>query len=149
MNETQKKSKKFLIIYCIAIFTCAVTLILLASLSQERLAREADEIKGKLESAELLATNNKTRLDAVMTENTRLNERLSALTEENKTLTEYRDTAEKRIAALTMFNEILHLKLEGKRAAFNTAVNTFNESGYFAYLSAENQKIFNSLVKGK
>ena len=145
MNETQKSTKKFLIIYCIAIFTCAVALILLASFSQARLTREADEIKGRLESAEILAADSKTRLDAVMTENSRLTERLNSLTAENAALTEYKETAEKRIAAASKLNELLNLKLTKKTKAFRTALASFNESGYFTYLSAENQKIFNSI----
>ena len=143
--ESQKSTKKFLIIYCIAIFTCALVLILLASLSQARLTREADEIKEKLESAEIIAADSKTRLDAVMTENSRLTEKVNALTAENTELHEYKTTAEKRIAAATKLNELLNLKLQKKTKAFKTALADFNQSDYFTYLSAENQKIFNSI----
>ncbi len=146
MNDTQKKStKKFLVIYCIAIFTCAVALILLASFSHSRITREADEIKGRLESAEILAADSKTRLDAVMTENSRLSDKITSLTAEKDELLAYKETAEKRIAAATKLNEILNLKLTKKTKALNAAIKSFNESGYFAHLSAENQKIYNSI----
>ncbi len=139
------KTKKSLIIYCVAIFTCAVALILLASFSQARITREADEIKNKLESAESLAADSKTRLDAVMTENSRLSDKISSLTSENEELKTYKETAEKRIVASAKLNEILNLKLTKKTKALKTAITAFEESGYFSFLSAENQKIYNSI----
>ena len=45
--EDKTKTKKFLIVYCIAIFAFSVALILIASISQAKITREADEIREK------------------------------------------------------------------------------------------------------
>ena len=84
--EDKTKTKKFLIVYCIAIFAFSVALILIASVSQAKITREADEIREKLESAEVLAADSKTRLDAVMTENSRLSDKVKLLETENQKL---------------------------------------------------------------
>ena len=45
-NPSKKSTKRFLIIYSIAIFLFAVSLILIASFSQMRINREAEQIRG-------------------------------------------------------------------------------------------------------
>ena len=64
----QKKTKRFLVIYCIAIFVFAVSLILIASVSQSRINREAEALQEKLSSVESIAADKNTKLDAAMTE---------------------------------------------------------------------------------
>ncbi len=130
----KEKSKRFLIVYCIAIFVFAVSLILLAAYSQKRSEHEAD----RLLSAETSATDSKMRLDAVMTENARLkNEVLE--------LTEAKEKAEKSLVASQKLSQILEYKLKRKNTAFRTAISAFETEGYYEYLSENDKKLYNSI----
>ena len=82
--DEKKKTKRFLVIYCIAIFVFAVSLILIASVSQSRINREAEALQEKLANVETIAADKNTKLDAAMTENQRLGNQVKQLEEANK-----------------------------------------------------------------
>ena len=145
MNESQKNTKRSLVIYCISIFACAVALILLASFSQARITREADAIKDKLASAENLVADSKTRLDAVMTENTRLADKVNSLTTENEELKTYKENYDKHLEAEKKLSEMLLYKLKNKNTSFKNALKAFEEAGYPEYLSENSITIYNSI----
>ncbi len=152
MDENKKSTKRFLIIYCIAIFVFAVSLILIASISQMRINREADEIQERLTSAELLAADKQTRLDAVMTENSRLNSQIKQLeiqkenlSSENEELQAQKKIDDKRIAAYQKLAEMINYKRLGKRAALRNAITAFEEGGYAECLNVADLKIYNSI----
>lgn len=153
MDEQKKNSsKRFLIIYCLAIFVFAVALILIASFSQQRIEREADAIQDRLTSAEVIAADKQTRLDAVMTENSRLNSRIeqlekanSSLTDKNEQLTADISNHTKHIAASQKLIEIINLKRLNKNAEFRAAKDAFERDGHSAFLSTEELEIYNSL----
>ena len=145
MNESQKNTKRSLVIYCISIFACAVALILLASFSQARITREADAIKDKLASAENLVADSKTRLDAVMTENTRLADKVNSLTTENEELKTYKENYDKHLEAEKKLSEMLLYKLRNKTTSFKNALKAFEEAGYPEHLSENSTTIYNSI----
>lgn len=128
----KEKSKRFLVVYCIAIFVFAVSLILLAAYSQARSEREAD----RLLSAETSATDSKMRLDAVMTENARLKS-------EVEELTEAKEETEKSLVATQKLSELLSYKLEKKNTSFKTALSAFEAEGHYEYLSENDKKLYN------
>lgn len=145
MEENKKSTKRFLVIYSAAIFIFAVALILIASLSQMRINREADEIKARLTNAEILAADKQTRLDAVMTENSRLNEQIKRLEEENDTLTSAKDTDAKRIAAYQKLAEMINYKRLGRTRSLENAIEAFEEGKYPECLNVADLKIYNSI----
>jgi len=147
MNESQKNTKKSLIIYCISIFVAAVAIILLASLSQARITREADAIKDRLESAETLAASSKTRLDAVMTENTRLTDKLNSLTSENDELKAYKENSEKHLEAEKRLTQLLALKLQKKSKSLKTAKKAFADEGLEEFLSPDSLTVYTDYIK--
>ncbi len=147
MNESQKNTKRSLVIYCISIFACAVALILLASFSQARITREADAIKDKLASAENLVADSKTRLDAVMTENTRLTEKVNSLSTENEDLKTYKEKAAKHLEAEKRLNHLLALKLQKKTNSLKNAKKAFVEGGYIDFLSPDSLTVYNNYIK--
>lgn len=146
MEEQKKGSKRFLMIYCIAIFVFAVSLILIASLSQSRQAREADEIKSQLNDAQLLAADSQTRLDGVMTENARLTAEIDALKAAQESANVEKENLNKKLAASQKLSQILNIKLHN--GDVTAAVTEFEAQQLAQYLSAEEQKIYNS-IKGK
>lgn len=152
MDENKKSTKRFLVIYSIAIFVFAVALILIASLSQMRINREADEIKARLTNAEILAADKQTRLDAVMTENSRLNEQIKRLQAENDTLktengtlTLAKDTDAKRIAAYQKLAEMINYKRLGKTRSLKNAIEAFEAGKYPECLNVADLEIYNSI----
>ena len=152
MEPNKKETNRFLIIYCIAIFVFAVTLILIASFSQLRITREADEIKERLTSAEILAADKQTRLDAVMTENSRLNQQIKlletskeTLTAENEKLKEQQTTDAKRIAAYQKLAEMINYKRLNKKSSLRNAITAFEEGGYPDCLNVADREIYNSI----
>ena len=156
MEESKKSTRRFLVIYSLAIFTFAVALILIASFSQMRINREADAIQTRLTNAELLAADKQTRLDAVMTENTRLNNQIkqletqnSTLTNENNTLKTQKDEITKKQTAAEKFIEIIILSAEHKEEELKTAIQAFEEAGSPALLSPANVEIYNSIKESE
>ena len=152
MDENKKSTKRFLVIYSIAIFVFAVSLILIASFSQMRINREADAIKEKLTNAEILAADKQTRLDAVMTENSRLNEQIKRLeTEketlktENETLSTEKNTDVKRIAAYQKLAEIINYKRLGETRVLKSAIEAFEAGKYPECLNVADLEIYNSI----
>lgn len=150
--EEKKKTKRFLVIYCIAIFVFATALILLASASQMRISREADTIKEKLNAAEGLAADKQTRLDAVMTENSRLNEQIKTLTESNETMKKSLEdektahqNAEKSLTASRRLTELVNLKRQGKNRTLREKVGLFEAEKLVQYLDGEGLAIYNSI----
>ncbi|MBR5542814.1 MAG: hypothetical protein IKU65_01795 [Oscillospiraceae bacterium] len=145
MDENKKSSKRFLVIYCIAIFAFAVALILIASASQARITREADAIRQKLTDAEIIAADSKTRLDAVMTENSRLKTQLDTLTIEVEALKTEKEENANKLTASQKLSELLGHKLRGRTKSFKTALSAFKTAGYEKYLSPEDLKLYNSI----
>lgn len=152
MEENKKSTKRFLIIYCIAIFVFAVALILIASISQMRINREADEIQQRLTSAEILAADKQTRLDAVMTENSRLNNQIKQLEIQKENLSSQNDELQaqkkiddKRIAAYQKLAEMINYKRLGNRTALKNAIKSFEDGGYPECLNVADRKIYNSI----
>ena len=145
-NNTQKKtSRRFLIIYCVAIFAFAATLILFSSLSHARLEREADEIKNKLSSTETLAEGAQSQLRAVMAENEKLSDKVAELEKENTALSETKASLEKKLTASQKLSELLNLKRTAKNSVFKKSLAAFESDGYPALLSPEDLKIYNSI----
>lgn len=141
MTEKEKSSKRFLVIYCIAIVAFAVALIGLAAYSQVRSEREAD----RLLTAETSAIDSKTRLDAVMTENARLKNEIEELTKTNAELIEAKTLDENRIAASQKLSELLGYKIRKKNSSFKTALADFKAAGYYEYLSENDKKLYDSI----
>lgn len=147
MYEKPENTKRFLVIYCIAICACAIGLILIASFSQARITREADAIREKLVSAEALATESSTRLDAVMVENSRLTGRITELETENAELKKFKEEFEIKLTAEQKLTELLNLLRAKKYTSYRTALKSFKEAGYAEQLSEESSKIFNNITK--
>lgn len=137
----KKNTKRFLVIYCLAIFAFAVALILIASVSQARITREADAIQEKLASAESLAADSKTRLDAVMTENSRLKATIEELTAQSEAL----KNSSKELEASRKLTELLSLKLSNKTRALKTALAAFENGNFEEFLSEADKQIYNSI----
>ncbi|MBQ7119499.1 MAG: hypothetical protein IJO09_04720 [Oscillospiraceae bacterium] len=135
-NNAQKEvaekqsTKKFLIIYCIAIFVFAVALIAIAAFSQRRIERDAAALVEKAENAEDIAADKSTLLDGVMTENKRLTseiERLNDLAADKSTLldnaTAEKDKLQSENDALKSENNTLKTENETLTEA-NTSLTT-------------------------
>ena len=151
-NNTQKKSRRFLVIYCIAIFAFAAALILLSSLSQARLAREADAIKDKLSSTETLAEGAQSQLRAIMAEKQSLEDSIALLekekaelSEKNTALTAENGTLTKKLSASQSLSKLVDLKRLRKNTEFKRQLKAFQSNGYPALLSSEELKIYNSI----
>lgn len=145
MEESNKSTRRFLIIYCIAIFAFAVALILIASFSQMRINREAAEIQERLNSAEILAADKNTKLDAAMTENQRLSNQIKTLQTQKETLTAQNEATNKKLAAYQKFAEILQLDRARKKSQLRSAIDAFEKAGYPELLSPEDLKTYNSI----
>lgn len=145
MEESNKGTRRFLIIYCLAIFVFAVALILIASFSQMRANREAAEIQERLNSAEILAADKNTRLDAAMTENQRLSNQIKTLETQNATLTAQNAELSKKLTAYQEFAEIVRLDSARKKNQLKIAIIDFETAGYPELLSAEDLKTYNSI----
>lgn len=141
MDQSQKSAKHFLIIYSIAIFVFAVSLILIASFSYERANREAEEFQKQLTSAELLAADKNTKLDAAMTENSRLKAQIKTLEERVDALTADANTTD----AYRKFANIINLDRTGKNKELKAAIEEFEEAGCPALLTPEDLEIYNSI----
>lgn len=118
----KESTKKFLIIYCIAIFVFAVALISIAAFAQKRIERDAAALVAKAENAEDLAADKATLLDGVMTENTRLTaeiERLTDLAADKSTLL---NNATEESEKLKAENEVLKAE-NAKLTETNTALS--------------------------
>ena len=145
MDESKKSTRRFLVIYCIAIFLFAVALILIASLSQMRINREAEAIQERLNSAEILAADKNTKLDAAMTENQRLTNQIKALEAEKETLSAQNETSAKSLEAYKAFVNIMNLDRTNKKKALKTAIEAFETAEYPALLSPEELKIYEAI----
>lgn len=147
MNETQKSTKKALIIYSICIFTCAVALILLVWFMQEKNANEVAMFQSQ-------AITNKNQLDAIGTENARLKNNANELVKENETLTaevetltSANETLAKQLEAEKKLVELLSLKAKKKNSELKEKAADFEEAGYSQFLSAESLEKYNSIIK--
>lgn len=141
MTAEQKKTKKFLIIYSIAIFVFAVSLILVASFSQQRNERNAQA----LIKAENRAADKATLLDGAMTENTRLKKENDDLTKKNAELTNNVAGLERRSNALLALVKIVNYAKLNDTLAKQTAITAFEENGYPGILTQEELAIYNSV----
>ena len=143
--DEKKKTKRFLVIYCIAIFVFAVSLILIASVSQSRINREAEALQEKLSSVESIAADKNTKLDAAMTENQRLGNQIKQLEETNKTLTADKESADKTLAATKALCNIINLDRVRKKSELKSAIESFEAAGYAELLSPEELEIYNDI----
>ena len=145
MDEAKKKTKRFLIIYCIAIFVFAVALILIASVSQDRINKRAEELQEKLASVETIAADKNTKLDAAMTENQRLTSQIKQLEEANKTLTADKENADKALAATKALCNIINLDRVRNKSELKAAIESFETAGFTAILSPEELAIYEAI----
>ncbi len=143
--DEKKKTKRFLVIYCIAIFVFAVSLILIASVSQSRINREAEALQEKLANVETIAADKNTKLDAAMTENQRLGNQVKQLEEANKTLTADKESADKKLEATKALCNIINLDRVRKKSDLKSAIESFEAAGFPALLSPEELEIYNDI----
>ncbi len=143
--DEKKKTKRFLVIYCIAIFVFAVSLILIASVSQSRINREAEALQEKLANVETIAADKNTKLDAAMTENQRLGNQVKQLEEANKTLTADKESADKKLEATKALCNIINLDRVRKKSDLKSAIKSFEAAGFPALLSPEELEIYNDI----
>lgn len=143
--DEKKKTKRFLVIYCIAIFVFAVSLILIASVSQDRINREAEALQEKLANVETIAADKNTKLDAAMTENQRLVNQIKQLEEANKLLTSDKETADKALAASRALCNIVNLDRVRNKSELKKAIESFEAAGYPEILSPEELAIYNAI----
>lgn len=143
--DEKKKTKRFLVIYCIAIFVFAVSLILIASVSQSRINREAEALQEKLANVETIAADKNTKLDAAMTENQRLGNQVKQLEEANKTLTADKESADKKLEATKALCNIINLDRVRKKSDLKSAIESFEAAGFPARLSPEELEIYNDI----
>ena len=134
----KKSTRKFLIIYCIAIFVFAVSLILIVSFSQQRIERDAAALQSK-------AADKATLLDGAMTENARLKKQIEDLTTSNSHLTTQVAGLERRSNALLALSKIVNYARLGDDPAKQSAITAFEENGYPGILTPEEQAIYNSV----
>ncbi len=144
MNE-KKKTKRFLVIYCIAIFVFAVSLILIASVSQDRINREAEALQEKLANVETIAADKNTKLDAAMTENQRLVNQIKQFEEANKLLTSDKEKADKALAASRALCNIVNLDRVRNKSELKKAIESFESAGFIELLSPEELAIYNAI----
>lgn len=159
MVPDKKSTKKFLIIYCIAIFVFAVALILIAALSQQRIERDAAALAAKAENAEDLAAAESNRnadlstlLDGAMTEITRLKNDITTLTSEKNELSNSYNSLTTQIAGLEQkqkaseaLAKIVNYVRVGDDLSKQTAITAFEESGFPAILTPDEKAIYNSV----
>lgn len=145
MTEQKKSTRKFLIIYCIAIFVFAVSLILIAAFSQQRIERDAAALAAKAESAETLAADKATLLDGAMTENKRLKDQNDVLLAKNEELTNNVAGLERRSNALIALTKIVNYARLGDDMAKQTAITAFEENGFPGILTPDELAIYNSV----
>ena len=143
--DEKKKTKRFLVIYCIAIFVFAVSLILIASVSQDRINREAEALQEKLANVETIAADKNTKLDAAMTENQRLASQIKQLEEANKLLTSDKEAADKALAASRALCNIVNLDRVRSKSELKAAIESFEAAGYIELLSPEELAIYNAI----
>lgn len=145
MTEQKKSTRKFLIIYCIAIFVFAVSLILIAAFSQQRIERDAAALAAKAESAENLAADKATLLDGAMTENKRLKDQNDVLLAKNEELTNNVAGLERRSNALIALTKIVNYARLGDDMAKQTAITAFEENSFPGILTPDELAIYNSV----
>ncbi len=138
VTPDKKSTKKFLIIYCIAIFVFAVSLILIVSFSQQRIERDAAALQSK-------AADKATLLDGAMTENARLTKQVETLTAANNNLTTQVAGLERRLNALAALNKIVNYARIGDDLSKQTAITAFEEKAYPGILTPDEQAIYNSV----
>ena len=143
--DEKKKTKRFLVIYCIAIFVFAVSLILIASVSQDRINREAEALQEKLANVETIAADKNTKLDAAMTENQRLVNQIKQLEDANKTLTEDKESKDKALAASRALCNIVNLDRVRNKSELKKAIESFESAGFIELLSPEELAIYNAI----
>ena len=146
-NEINDKTrtKKFLAIYCLAIFVFAVALILIAAFSQQRIERDAAALVAKAEIAETRAADKATLLDGAMTENARLKTLNTKLTTKNNELTTQVAGLERKMSALAALTKIVNYARTGDTLSKQTAITAFEENGYSGILTPEELAIYNSV----
>lgn len=145
MTEQKKSTRKFLIIYCIAIFVFSVALILIAAFSQQRIERDAAALLAKAESAESRAADKATLLDGAMTENKRLKDQNDVLSKKNEELTNNVAGLERRSNALIALTKIVNYARVGDALSKQSAITAFEENAFPGILTPEELAIYNSV----
>ena len=145
MEDAKKSSKRFLVIYCLAIFVFAVALILITYVSQTRSAEATDALQDKLTDAQQQALTTQTSLDQLLVEFESLKTSNAELTAENETLTSEKIDIEAKLAASQKLTSLVDMKYNAKKSEFETALNEFELGGYPALLSPDDLELYNSL----
>ncbi len=147
MDENKKptNNKRFLAIYCVAIFLFASVLIVFSAISNAKLSREADAIT-------ILHEEATTRLDAVIAENTKLSEQIkeleikgATLTTEKTALADENAKLKESLKASQELCSLLDTKRTKTKSQFNKALKLFEAAGYPTLLSEAELKIYNSI----
>ncbi len=141
-NEKTKSTKRFLIIYSIAIFIFAIALILFASFSQARIAKDEAATEKKFKDVELAAT---TKIDELNRKTFTLEEENKTLLAENTTLKTESEATKKKLAASQALVRILNARSVGDDIKFRAELKAFETAGYVAYISPEEIEIYTAL----
>ena len=142
------KSKRFLIVYCIALFLFAGVLILFSYLSQLRVAQEADQVKQELSQKAEVAAGFENRLEQVSSQNEALESSVSALKEE---LAALKDTKNATAQAYDLLWRLVRANTAGDRPTCAALIKQASELDMKTLLSsagfAEYTRI-QSIIKG-
>lgn len=142
------KSKRFLIVYCIALFVFAGVLILFSYLSQLRVAQEADQVKQELSQKAEVAAGFENRLEQVSSQNEALESSVSALKEE---LAALKDTKNATAQAYDLLWRLVRANAAGDRTSCTALLKQASELDMKTLLSstgfAEYTRI-QSIIKG-
>lgn len=144
-DNAKKSSKRFLVIYCLAIFVFAVALILITYISQTRSAEATDALQNKLTDAQQQALTTQTSLDQLLVEFESLKTTNAELTAENETLTAEKIDIEAKLAASQKLTSLVDMKYNAKKSEFETALNEFELGGYPALLAPDDLELYNSI----
>ena len=136
MEESRKSTKKFLIIYSIAIFIFAVAMILIAAFSYDKVNAYAQNIRDQAEAENSVVESN---LQAVTLENQKLNTKISEI-EASKA------DVETELAASRELTKIVNYKRLEKTKELYEAIGAFNAKEYYKHLSPEDKALFD-LIK--
>lgn len=148
-NKTgASKNKHFLIIYCIALFLFAGTLIVFSYLSQMRVAQEADQAKQALSEKTEVAAGFESRLEQVSAQNESLESELAGAKDE---LAALRDTQSATVSAYDLLWMLVRADAAGDKALCESLLKQASELDMKTLLSptgfAEYTRI-QSTIKG-
>lgn len=137
-----KKNKRFLIGYSIALFLFATVLILFSSLQQARLSREADQAKQQLTEKAEVAAGFESRLQQVSATNAMLEEQVKALNEE---LAVAKDNLSATSYAYEILWKLIKAEEDGDKAACRSYLKQASELDMETLLSEAGFAEFNRI----